>query len=226
MYKKKYFEKILSSKYLRYQDTELVGYLMGSCHKNLENKFIKKNGNVLEIGPGTSPHIKYLKKGYDKYYFLESSTFALNFLNKKFNKKNIIIKKSIKNSVPFKKKFFDRIIMSHVLEHISDPEKFLFKVMSKLKKGGYLSISLPTDPGLLWRLGRSYNKIFNIKKKLNLNNCKYDYMIATEHVNSTFNLKSILKYHFQKNIVCEDFLPFKFLKSLDFNLFYNLTIIK
>ena len=116
--------------------------------------------------------------------------------------------------------------MSHILEHVIEPEVFLFKILSKLKKGGYLSISLPTDPGLLWRLGRFYQKAFNVKDKLNLNNRDYDYMIATEHVNSIFNLISILKYHFKNNIVCEEFLPFKFLKSADCNLFYNLTIIK
>jgi hypothetical protein len=116
--------------------------------------------------------------------------------------------------------------MSHILEHVSDPEFFLFKILSKLKKGGYLSISLPTDPGFLWRLGRFYQKIFNVKNKLNLNNEDYDYMIATEHVNSIFNLISILKYHYKKNIICEEFLPFKFLKSPDCNLFYNLTIVK
>jgi len=42
MYKIKKFEKNISKNYLKYQNTGLVGYLMGACHKNLENKFIKK----------------------------------------------------------------------------------------------------------------------------------------------------------------------------------------
>jgi phosphatidylethanolamine/phosphatidyl-N-methylethanolamine N-methyltransferase len=116
--------------------------------------------------------------------------------------------------------------MSHVLEHISEPENYILKVLTKLKKGGFLSISLPCDPGLLWRLGRLYQKTFHLKKKLNLSDQDYDYMIATEHVNSIFNLISILKHNFKENIVIEQFLPFKFLKSADCNLFYNLTIVK
>ena len=36
--------------------------------------------------------------------------------------------------------------------------------MSKLREGGVLSISLPTDPGFLFRLGRLYMKFFSIKK--------------------------------------------------------------
>jgi SAM-dependent methyltransferase len=227
MYKIKKFEKNISKNYLKYQNTGLVGYLMGACHKNLENKFIKKNGIVLEIGPGTSPHINYLNGNFEKYFMLDSSLFTVNFLKKKFIKnKNVIIKRSTNSSIPFENNSFDRVIMSHVLEHVSDPESFLFKILSKLKNGGYLSISLPTDPGFLWRLGRFYQKAFNVKDKLNLSNRDYDYMIATEHVNSIFNLISILKYHFKNNIVCEEFLPLKFLKSADCNLFYNLTIIK
>lgn len=227
MYKNKLFEKNLSKNYSKYQNTGLVGYLMDSCHKSLENKFIKKNGFVLEIGPGTSPHINYLNGNFDKYYMLDSSLFTINFLKMKFNKnKKIIIKRSVNSKIPFKNDYFDRIIMSHVLEHVIEPEIFLFNVLTKLKKGGNLSISLPTDPGFLWRLGRFYQKLFNVKNKLNLNNSEYDYMIATEHVNSIFNLISILRYHFKNNIICEEFLPFKFLKSLDLNLFYNLTLTK
>ena len=185
MYKNKLFEKNLSKNYSKYQNTGLVGYLMDSCHKSLESKFIKKNGFVLEIGPGTSPHINYLNGNFKKYYMLDSSLFTIKFLKMKFNKnKKIIIKRSINSKIPFKNNYFDRIIMSHVLEHISEPEIFLFNLLTKLKKGGNLSISLPTDPGFLWRLGRFYQKLFNVKNKLNLNNREYDYMIATEHVNS------------------------------------------
>ena len=77
-----------------------------------------------------------------------------------------------------------------------NPEKFLFEMMSKLKKGGVLSISLPTDPGILFRLGRLYLKIFSIKKKYKITADQFDYMNATEHVNSIFGLHSIIKYNF------------------------------
>ena len=50
-------------------------------------------------------------------------------------------------------------------------------------------------------------------------------MIASEHINSIFNLISIIKYKYKKNIINESYLPFK-LKSLDLNLFYNITFKK
>ena len=141
-----------------------------------------------------------------------------------FKNKNIKYFYYDDNKIQFKKNYFDRIIISHTLEHIPFPEKFLKSVLKTLKKGGVVSISLPTDPGFLWRLGSFYNKIFNIKKNLNLDNLEYDYMNAIEHINSIYNLVSIIRYNF-KNKVKENFLPFK-IKILDLNLFYNVHIIK
>ena len=141
-----------------------------------------------------------------------------------FKNKNIKYFYYDDNKIQFKKNYFDRIIISHTLEHIPFPEKFLKSVLKTLKKGGVVSISLPTDPGFLWRLGRFYNKIFNIKKNLNLDNLEYDYMNAIEHINSIYNLVSIIRYNF-KNKVKENFLPFK-IKIVDLNLFYNVHIIK
>ena len=100
----------------------------------------------------------------------------------------------------FDDNYFDRIIISHCLEHILSPEEFLFEMMSKLKKGGILSISLPTDPGLLFRLGRFYLKIFSIKKKYKISKEKFDYINATEHVNSIFNLISIIRFNYRNSI--------------------------
>ena len=46
-----------------------------------------------------------------------------------------------------------------------------------------------------------------------------------EHINSIFNLKSIIKYKYKNNIISEQYLPFR-IKILDCNLFYNVTLKK
>ena len=63
-------------------------------------------------------------------------------------------------------------------------------MMSKLKKDGVLSISLPTDPGIAWRLGRLFIRLFTIKKTYQISGEEFNYMNATEHVNSIFKLIS------------------------------------
>lgn len=217
-YKKK---KIKISKindiYSHHLYTGISGILMRYCHRQLERSCPKKNyKKILEIGAGSQPHYEYLKNKKCRYYILEKNKVKKN--NK--NKFIYLCNKNLKS----KKKFFDRIIVSHTLEHIPFPDIFLKKTFKLLKNGGVMSISLPTDPGFLWRLGRLYNKLFIIKKNLNISSLDYDYMNSIEHINSCFNLLSIIKYNFRKKLI-ENYLPFK-IKLIDLNLFYNVHIVK
>ena len=126
-------------------------------------------------------------------------------------------------NIPFNNNFFDRIIISHCLEHIVGPEKFLFEMLRVCKSEGVISIALPTDPGFLWRLGRFFIKKFIQKKTHKLSDLDYDYVNAIEHVNSIFNLRIIIKKKF--NINSEIFFPLS-IKCIDLNLFYIAQIIK
>ena len=143
----------------------------------------------------------------------ETSDFAINEYS---NNPKIKIQKYDGKNIPYSNETFDRIIISHCLEHIPFPENFLFEMMDKLKKGGILSISLPADPGLLFRIGRLYLKLFSIKKKYQITKEEFDYMNATEHINSIFTLRSLIKFHF-KGKIKEFYLPFK-VKLIDLNL--------
>tara|TARA_Y100000814_G_scaffold260374_1_gene211064 strand:- start:306 stop:599 length:294 start_codon:yes stop_codon:yes gene_type:complete len=96
--------------------------------------------------------------------------------------------------------------------------------MKKLKSGGVLSISLPTDPGLLWRASRELIKILSLHKDQDVSNLEYDYINSIEHINSIFNLRNIIKYHFPGDYH-EIFLPFR-IRLSDLNLFYNVHITK
>jgi len=221
MFEKKQFNK-LNSLYSTHIYKGVNGFLMRYCHRKLECfKRKEKYSKVLEIGAGNTPHLDYLKHDYDEYFIAETSTYALEFYKEM---------KSVKAysydgvNLPFENNLFDRIIISHCLEHISEPEKFLFEAMNKLRNGGVLSISLPTDPGLLWRLGKIFTKYYTAKRTYKISSNEYDYLLATEHINSIFNLISLIRYNY-KNQIKENFLPFK-IKLIDLNLFYIVHITK
>ena len=221
MYKKDAFKK-LDAKYNTHLYTGLLGYAMRYSHRQLE-KFNgkKKYSKILEIGAGSAPHIDYLKHEHDEYFIAETSNAALEFYKRM---KNVKAYSYDGVNLPFEDNFFDRIIISQCLEHVNEPEKFLFEMVSKLKKGGVLSISLPTDPGLLWRLGRLFIKYFIVRRTYNVSKEEYEYINATEHINSIFTLINLIKYNF-KNQIEEYYLPFR-IKLLDINLFYNAHITK
>ena len=220
MYRKKEFN--LDSSYNSHLYTGIIGVFMRYCHRNLEKfKSEEVYSKILEIGTGTAPHLPYIKHKFQHYYVAETSDFAIDYLKKAGLEK--VIKYDGKN-LPFDESFFDRIIISHVLEHVNNPEEFIMEMMSKLKKGGILSISLPTDPGLLWRASRNMIKILSLNRSQKLSNIEYDYVNSIEHINSIFNLRNIIKYHYRNNIQ-ETFLPFR-IRLPDLNLFYNVHITK
>ena len=221
MYKKDEFKK-LDAKYNTHLYTGLLGFAMRYCHRQLENFNRKeKYSKILEIGAGMAPHLNYLKHDYDEYFIAETSSYAIEHYK---GMKNVKPFSYDGTNLPFEDNFFDRIIISHCLEHVSDPEKFLFEVINKLRNGGVLSISLPTDPGLLWRLGKIFTKYYTAKRTYKISSNEYDYLLATEHINSIFNLISLIRYNF-KNQIKENFLPFK-IKLVDLNLFYIVHITK
>ena len=221
MYKKDEFKK-LDAKYNTHLYTGLLGFAMRYSHRELE-KFNgkKKYSKVLEVGAGSAPHIDYLKHEHDEYFIAETSNAALEFYKRM---KNVKAYSYDGVNLPFEDNFFDRIIISQCLEHVNEPEKFLFEMVSKLKKGGVLSISLPTDPGLLWRLGRLFIKYFIVRRTYNVSKEEYEYINATEHINSIFTLINLIRYNF-KNQIEEHYLPLR-IKLLDINLFYNVHITK
>ena len=221
MYKKDEFKK-LDAKYNTHLYTGLLGFAMRYSHRELE-KFNgkKKYSKVLEVGAGSAPHIDYLKHEHDEYFIAETSNAALEFYKRM---KNVKAYSYDGVNLPFEDNFFDRIIISQCLEHVNEPEKFLFEMMSKLKKGGVLSTSLPTDPGLLWRLGRLFIRYFIVKKTYMVSRAEYEYINATEHINSIFTLVNLIRYNF-KNQIEECCLPLR-IKLLDINLFYNVHITK
>ena len=222
MYKKEIFRK-LDKKHDSHLYTGVQGFFIKNGHRQLEN-FKKNNSHlskVLEIGAGSTPHYHFIKHTYDEYHVVETSEYVIDY-HKENNKVHLL--KYDGKKLPYKDDTFDRIIISHSLEHILSREDFLNEMMRVLKKGGILSISLPTDPGLAWRLGRLFVGLFKVNKTYNLSFDEFEYLNATEHVNSIFNLISIIRHNY-RNSIEEHFYPLK-VKSPDLNLIYNVHIYK
>lgn len=196
------------------------GRLMRQNHVILEKFNFGPTDKILEIGGGFHPHVNFVKNNFSEYHCIDIKTAenVKEFINK--NYKNITFDYYDGKKIPFSNEYFDRIVISHCLEHILEPEKFTFEMMRVLKKGGIISMALPCDPGLLYRFGRFIFKMVMDKRS---DDYDHDYHAACEHVNSIFNLNVILKKKF--NIIKEEFYPFK-LKLIDLNLFWIIQIQK
>jgi SAM-dependent methyltransferase len=212
----------------------LSGFFFRQAHNNLEklnfkridknNKSafdLKKKINILEIGPGRHSHYDYIKFTYNIYrYFIYDKNYKYCLILKK--KRTLKHLKYISNLNKIKKNSLDRIICSHVLEHVPEPEKFILSLYKLLKKNGTISITLPCDPGFLWSLGRLFNYLTFWKFK-KVSKKEYLYHMANEHINSIQNLLSILKYNFIN--YKDSFLPFR-IRSINLNLMCNIVVSK
>ena len=214
---------IYSEEYQKeYLYSGIIGYLFRRQHIALTPKYLEHSNKILEIGPGFAPHYKYANLDFKEYHCIDnnSSEKLKNFYKNQL--KNIFFKSYRGYSIPYENEMFDRIIISHCLEHIPDPEKFILEMLRVLKPGGHLSIALPCDNGILWRFGRYLMKKTFHKRK-GLSELDINYVVAKEHINSIFQLLAIL--HKKFSVINEIFLPFRF-KVPDLNLFYICQIQK
>ena len=212
----------LQNNYNNYLYSGIIGLLLRWQHKLLTPEKYINCEKVLEIGPGFEPHIKYKKLNYKEYHCLE---LEKNLGHKEYFEKyypNIIFNTYDGKNINFSDNYFDRIIISHTLEHILDFENFLNEMLRVLKPGNVISIASPCDNGFLWRFGRFLLK--STYHKINKNSdLDYNYLIAKEHVNTIFQILAVLKKKF--NIKEELFLPFR-IKIVDINLIHICHILK
>tara|TARA_R110001599_G_scaffold9518_4_gene47185 strand:- start:3079 stop:3777 length:699 start_codon:yes stop_codon:yes gene_type:complete len=197
----------------------LQGFVMRSGHFSSEKKWSSSDrfNRVLEIGSGTGEHLPYIRHSFDEYILSDQNESALTIAKEKlknFHKGKLRFEIQKGANLAYPDETFDRVIACHVLEHIYMPHLAIKEWCRVLKNEGILTILIPTDPGLAWRLGRNFGPRKNALKK----GISYDYVMAREHVNSCNSLVAILRHYFPDS--SESWWPFHIISSMDLNLFY------
>lgn len=196
----------------------LQSAVMRASHRLTEKRFQECDhfAKVLEIGAGTGEHLGFVRHTFDQYVLsdLDAGTLevAKGKLNGKFGNK-LLYETQSGERLSYADNSFDRLIATHVLEHIHQPHLALKEWRRVVKNGGILSVLIPTDPGVAWRLGRH----FGPRKNAVAQGIAYDYVMAREHVNSCNNLIALLRHYFPDRT--EAWWPFP-IPSIDLNLFF------
>ena len=208
--------------YREYLYDGFLGYLFRYQHRLLTPDNLLDKEKILEIGPGFEPHIKFKKLNFKEYHCIElnDSEALKEYFKKEFPE--VFFKEYDGKTINYPDNSFDRIVISHTLEQVQNAENFINEMLRVLKPGSFISIALPCDNGFLWRAGRYFLKKTYHKFK-GINEIDYNYLMANEHVNTIFQLLSILKKKF--SITKETYIPFR-LKIIDFNLIYVCQVRK
>jgi ubiquinone/menaquinone biosynthesis C-methylase UbiE len=197
-----------------------IGYVMKSGHRLLEKPFgkVRKFDRVLEIGAGPGAHVHFIDHDFSEYYVTDNSTQMLSQFSSN-NDPRIKTMQADAYALPFENETLDRVVASHVLEHLYKPHEVLREWNRVLKPGGVLSLILPCDPGIAWRYGR----YVSTHRKNSAKGFPWGYLIAREHVNPINNLVALIRYYFEK--YDETWWPFR-LPIIDINLVYAVNIWK
>ena len=199
----------------------LTGYIFKHIHKVLEESlplYCQGGRVILEVGAGDG-HIGYLKHSFQEYFLTDASQEVLEHARAVNSDSRVKFTMTLAEKLPFADHAFDRLIACNVLEHIYHPHEALREWNRVVRPGGIISLILPCDPGLAWRMGRLVSSTRRLMLRKGL---PYEYVMAREHVNPIGNLVSIIRYHFEN--IHELWWPLR-IHSTDANLFYCAHII-
>lgn len=198
----------------------IAGYFLTKSHVWCERAFGPKThfARVLEVGAGTGIHIDHVRHSFDDYVMTDlnppmlQSAAGRQIVRR--GKGRITAEVQDATALSYADESFDRIIAAHVLEHLPEPYKVIREWERVLKKGGILSLVLPCDPGVAWRLGRAVGA----RRKFIRAGIAYDYWMAREHINAINSLAAFLDFYFP-GAQSAQWKPFG-IPSMDLNLFY------
>lgn len=198
----------------------LQSWVMCAGHRLVEEPFGADThfDKVLEIGAGTGQHLQFVRHRYKQYTLADNDQAVLDLARDRLRGHpggNLVFSRQDAGTLDFPDNTFDRLVATHVWEHVPEPYAVLKEWGRVLKDGAMLSLLIPSDPGLLWRLGR----MMGPRRQAQAKGIPYDYIMAREHVNPCGNLVAIFRYCFGDQ--SESWWPVR-VRSVDLNLFVSL----
>jgi ubiquinone/menaquinone biosynthesis C-methylase UbiE len=166
-------------------------------HRWVEKHYSEKTAfsRVLEVGAGSGEHLDHIKHQYDQYYLTDANSDLLGLAQKRHQKnEKVIFEQRDALDLPYDDSSFDRLISIYSLEHIVNPHLAIREWKRVFKPGGIITISIPTEGGIAWNLGRYLTTRRYFKKK----GLDLDYLIAREHVNACYRLHAFIKFYFPR----------------------------
>lgn len=138
------------------------GWYVDVSHKALERGLgsLPQDARVLELGGNLGEHCKYVEHEYAEYVVTDYRQVDFTPLNDR-----IRFEVADAEQLQFADDSFDRVLLTCVLHHLPNPERALMEMRRVVRPGGLVSITLPCDPGLLYRLGKAIGPYRSIKKR-------------------------------------------------------------
>ena len=203
----------LTGQYQNIMGTGVLSKVWMYIHKVIEKPYSKMHfQRIVEFGAGGGEHLKYVQSGYETYF---ATDIRIDPLSRIAGLKNVVVETQNIEQTKYLDASFDRVIVTCVLAHVTDPVKALAEIHRITNQGGFLSIYLPCEPGILLRLARRFSTIPK-NKRLKIQDPYFEHFL--EHKNYYLALNHFILREFSRNKIKTRFYPFPFL-SWNLNLF-------
>jgi SAM-dependent methyltransferase len=201
-------------KYNEIQYADSTNLVSNFYHKYMERGLDKTSfPRVLEIGAGSGEHFGFVRHEYASYIMSDLIHPVLlprvqeMVENLKVNsKKEILLEMQNIENLSYENCSFDRIIVSCLLHHLSNPVAGLAEVRRVIKDEGLVTIYLPSDPGILYRAAQNlvsnqtFLKFFSKQEIKFLRACQHRNHVASliDMIESLFEFDDITWTSFPK----------------------------
>lgn len=133
--------------YIRWERARKLSEERGRLVLSLLNQFQEiSDKKILDIGSGEGGTSSILSE-HNFVISVDLSLFRLSRQKQNYNNKNLVNCDAL--NLPFRKNFFDVIILQDVLEHLYDHENFLKDIKNALSRDGIIYLSTPNKLSIL-----------------------------------------------------------------------------
>jgi phosphatidylethanolamine/phosphatidyl-N-methylethanolamine N-methyltransferase len=203
----------------------LLGLFTNGYHSLIESHCeVQKRiyPEILEVGGNSGEHIPFVESNYAKYVLTDIED-RVNPKLTSFNNGRIQFQIQNVENLTFQDNSFDRVISTCLLHHLNSVEDALLEMRRVTRNGGLISLYLPCDPGMLYRLVRHVFSHLKQARQANMNMRSVKYLWSVEHKNHFLGIFHLIEGIYRNDHVHFRRYPFPIV-SWNFNLFFIFQI--
>jgi len=175
---------------------------------------------TLELGAGMGRHVPFEPLDRQEYHCIEQVPRMAEDIRRTYPTVTTVTG-DCQQRLPYEDGYFDRVIVIHVLEHLTNLPAALAEAHRVMRPGAIFSAVLPCDPGLAYELARkiSAERLFRAKFHM-----PYRWLARREHINSPAEITSEIGKRF--DIFDTEYFPLRVLPVTHLNLCIGVTARK
>lgn len=184
-------------------------------HQAMERPYVGKSfSSVLEVGGNRGEHVPFVQHFFNDYTLTDLAPPEVG--EELLKDPRVRTEVADVTALEYPDETFERVISTCVMHHVSSPLTAASEMRRVTRPGGVVTILVPTDPGLAYRLGRAATSGRNARRAGLAEDLKL--VSALDHSNHFRSIRAQLQHAFRHDEVMLNWRPFR-VPSVELNAF-------